>query len=196
MKEREKRLTEEIHELKAENETHEYEIQQAQRKSFRNMKQGRWLPQEERSVQGKLELLQSNIKQWAKSHAMKSMKEVIFMVKQTPAEQAALLKGLSKVVRLVDDTLPPQLLEARHAPFLCLNAMLANAIYMHILADPFFFMEDDIGPIIDSLPADSSILKQRPSPNDLYGTMYDDLMTGSSTFSSLTTLANGYDSRC
>lgn len=196
MKEKEKKLTDEIHELKHENEMREWEIKQAQIKSFRNMKQGRWLPQEESSVRGKLDRLQSNIKQWAKSNAMKSMEEVDSMLKETAVEQDALLKGLGKVVRLVDGALPAQVLDGRHAPFLCLNAMLANEIYMHILADPFFFLEDDIGPIIDSLPVDSSILKQRPSSNVLYGKMYNDLITGSSTFSSVTISANENDSRC
>lgn len=178
MKDRETKLTEKIHELEMEKNMYEYEIQQSQIKSFRNMKQGRWLPLEESSVQGKLELLQSSIKQWAKFYAVKNMSEVGSIFKQKPAEQKALLGSLGTVVRLVDGDLPRQLSEGRQAPFLCLNALLANAIYMHILADPFFFLEDDISPIIDSLPTDSSILKQRPSPNILYRGMYENLMTG------------------
>lgn len=182
MRDREKKLTDKIHDLEDEKEMYEFEIQQAQIKSFRNMKQGRWLPIEESSVQGKLELLQSNIKQWAKKfYAVKNMKEVDSILKPKPTEHDALLGSLSKVVRMVDGAFPPQLSEARHAPFLCLNALLAHEIYGHILADPFFFLEDDISPIIDSLPADSSILKQRPSPNLIYRDMYEMLMTGSSS---------------
>lgn len=196
MKEKEKKLTDEIYELKEENEMREWEIQHAQIKSFRNMKQGRWLPLEESSVQRKLERLQNNIKQWARSNAMKSMKKVDSMLNKSPVEQAALLKSLGKVVRLIDGALPSPILESRHAPFLFLNAVLANEIYMCILADPFFFLEDGVGPIIDSLPTDSSIPKQRPSSNVLYGKMYDDLIAGSSTFLSLIISANKNDSRC
>lgn len=196
MKEKEMKLTDEIHELKGENQMREWEIQQAQIKSFRNIKQGRWLAQEESGVQGKLGRLQSNIKQWAKSNATKSMIEVDLMLKQTPVEHDALVTGLSKVVRLVNGALPSQIFDSAHAPFLCLNAMLANEIYTRILADPFFFLEDDIGHIIHSLPADCSIPEPRPSPNVLYGKMYDDLITGSSTFSFHTISANENDSRC
>lgn len=183
-KEMEKKLTGKIDELKRENEMRESEILQAQIRSFRNMKQGRWLPQEENSLQRKLELLQNDIKQWAKSNAMKSIEEVNLMLKQTPVEQDVLVKGLGKVVRLVNGVLPPQILGLKLPPSLCLNAMLANEIYMRILADPFFFLEDDIGLIIDSLPTDCSIPKQSPSSNVLYGKMYDDLITGSSIFRS------------
>ncbi len=179
MEEREKRRSEKIKELQFIQEKYEYEIQQAQLSSFRNMKQGRWLPLEESDVVGKIELLNKRIKQWAKSAAMKTMNEVYATLKHDPAEEAILRLELSAVVRMQNGVLPLQLSEGKQAPFLCLNAILANDIYMRILADPFFFLEDDISFIIDSLPADSSIIKQRQSPNILYRDMYQKLMTGS-----------------
>lgn len=175
MEDRETKLKDKLRKLE---DDHERFVQQTQLKSFRSMKQGRWLPLEDSAVQRMLESLRSNIKQWAKSSAIKNMKEIDSILKQKPAEYTALLKNLGRVVRMVDGLLPPQLSKGTKAPVLCLNALLANEIHMHILADPFFFLEDDIGSIIDSLPADSSILKQRPSPNLLYREMYDTLMQG------------------
>ena len=195
MRDIQKKLTEKNRELEDDKEMYEFEIQQAQLKSFRNMKQGRWLPLEESSIQGKLELLQSSLKQWAKSCAVKIMKEVELAFKQKPAEQTNLLQSLGQVVCLVDGVLPRELAEGKQAPFLCLNALLANEIYTHILADPFFFLEDDISPIIDSLPADSSILKQRPSPNLVYQEMYGTLMKGLSHFESSVMLSHAYRSQ-
>lgn len=171
MEDRETKLKDKLCKLE---DDHERYVQQTQLKSFRNMKQGRWLPLEDSSVQRNLELLQSNIKQWAKSSAIKDMKETDSILKQ-PAKNAALLESLGRVVRMEDGFLPPQLSNGRKAPVLCLNALLANEIHMHILADPFFFLEDDISPFIDRLPADPSILKQIPSPNLLYREMYETL---------------------
>lgn len=176
LEDRETKLKDKLRKLE---DDHERYVQRTQLKSFRSMKQGRWLPLEDSSVQRKLELLQSDIKQWAKSSAIKNMKEIDSILEQEPAEYTALLESLGRVVRMANGSLlPPQLSKGRQAPVLCLNAMLANDIHMHILANPFFFLEDDISPIIDSLPADSSILKQRPSPNLLYREMYETLMQG------------------
>lgn len=174
MEDRETKLKDKLCKLE---DDHERYVQQTQLKSFRSMKQGRWLPLEDSSVQRNLELLQSNIKQWAKSSAIKNMNETDSILKQS-AKYAALLESLGRVVRMEDGFLPPQLSHGKKAPVLCLNALLANEIHMHILADPFFFLEDDISPFIDRLPADSSILKQGPSPNLLYREMYETLMQG------------------
>lgn len=132
-------LREQIDDMAIVQDQYESEIRNAQTRRFREMSSGRWLPQEDAKVQDNIAGLHRKIRNWSKSTAIQDME----LLKRLTAEQDnALLATLSKVMKISDDVIPPEIhqIKSSRCPSLLLNALLAHEVYTAMFQHPFAFL--------------------------------------------------------
>lgn len=132
------------HDQRRELDRYETELREAQVKSFKEMAQTEWAPEEDSVIQRNLEILHKNGWSWVKTYSIDSMDKLDEL---PAAQQDALAESLPEVTRVLkpyfaDDAQRLYVKNhVRKAPALCVAAALSHNVFVNLFQNPFFFLD-------------------------------------------------------
>lgn len=156
-------LSSKNNELIEENDRLSDDVRLLQEKSFNSIDDARWMPLDVSTITGELNMIRDSISQLAKKYAAK---EFVDLEKAPTYVRQDLRSYLRSVVRF-DKEEPDdirELVAIKHAPRLCLTALISAYVHWKILSRPFFSVNSEMLTLLGTKPATGKEPEQQRQP--------------------------------
>jgi len=142
------------------------EVRRLQQSAFQVIKEDRWQPLDDATVNLGLVDIQSSAAQIAKKYALESLGSM----KSQPERLEELAKALNEqgVASIKSEGAMVELLAARHSVRICLTSLLSSAIFRLVFGNPFFFMTDNLQEKFEKLPPGFAELRDRGDDGEVF----------------------------